>query len=139
MKRKHLLRLSSFFALFTFAAHTLGALSDHSKGDAALEATYKMMQESYIQFPMGVSRNIVTLMLGANLCLSVYLFISGMLFILLANKPSETWRQDNPIILLNTAGLLVTAIISAFYFFSMPALFLGLAALAGFTATRVRA
>jgi hypothetical protein len=136
MKRNRLLQLSAFFALITFAGHTIGALSDHSKGSAAIEATYKMMQETYIQFPFGISRNIVTLMSGANFCLSVYLLVAGLILLALSFNSSENRKTDNLVLIINATGLGVTAVISGFFFFVMPAVCLGLAAAISLAATR---
>lgn len=131
MSRKLLLRIAAVFVFMTFAGHTMGAIQGPPVEQEAVHTLYQQMQQTMVTFPMGAPKSVATLMLGANYCLSVYLFIAGALFVMLSSSPST--REDR-FVLINSAGMAATAVISLFCFFPMPAACTGLAALLGFAA-----
>lgn len=118
---------ASFFTLFTFIGHSIGVISNRALEEMPAFATYQIMKSTEVKFPMGFSRNIATLMAGSNLCLSVSLLIAGLICIVFARTAVWTSR-DNSVVLINSAGLFLTGIISAFCFFPVPAVCLILAA-----------
>lgn len=134
MKKQHFLYLSAFFALITFVGHSIGFLSNRALEELPAAATYELMKNTFVHFPLRTSRDIATLMLGLNLCLSVFLLMSGLIFIVSGKKANLTWTShDNAIVFFNSGGLLLAGLISAFCFFPFPAICLALAALFGFT------
>ncbi|MCC2679428.1 MAG: hypothetical protein K0R29_2004 [Pseudobdellovibrio sp.] len=127
MKKQRLMYAAAFFSLFTFVGHSIGVVSNRALDEMPASATYKIMQLTSVNFPMGFTRDIATLMTGSNLCLSVYLLIAALICILFARNPVWSSR-DNQVVLVNACGLVLTGIISAFCFFPVPAISLLLAA-----------
>ena len=131
-KRKNLLYMAAFFVLFVFVGHTSGVILPKPQGTEALVTTQQLMKQTLVQMPVGSPRSLTDLMLGVNIFLSIYLLVSGILFILLARKSDS----DNQILILNSAGLALGAIVAAIYIFPVPAVCTGFGAILGFIAYR---
>jgi uncharacterized iron-regulated membrane protein len=136
MTRKLLLRVAAFFTLFTFAGHTTGVIKGPPAEQTAVTNVYEVMRQTMVNLPMGSPKSIGTLMVGANLCLSVLLLLSGLLFILLSMTKEKPAGQDNRVLLLNSLAMLATAAVSFVCFFPMPAICTGLAGILGLIALR---
>lgn len=119
--------VAAFFALFTFVGHSIGVISNRALEEVPAFATYQLMKHTTVSFPMGFTRDIATLMLGSNLCLSVYLLIAGLMCVVFGKK-AEWSSHDKILVILNSFGLLLTGVISAYFFFPVPAACLVLAA-----------
>lgn len=136
MSRKLLLWVAALFALFTFAGHTFGALSGPPREQTEVLKVYEVMNETMVTFPTGNPKSISALMLGANLCLSVYLLVSALIFILTSLNQDAPTRFENRILLLNSLGLLGTCFVSAIWFFPIPTICTGASAVLGLIAWR---
>jgi hypothetical protein len=136
MSRKLLLRIAAFLTLFTFLGHTFGALSGPPKDQPEMANVLGLMDQTMVSLPMA-TKSISTLMLGANLCLSVLLMLSGLLFVNSSTRTAWT-KEDGRILLLNSLAMVATGAISAVCFFPMPAVCTGLAGILGLISLRSR-
>lgn len=132
MNRKKLLYLAAFFTLFTFAGHTFGTLFPHPPKTVAHGLAITVMENTLVPMPMSPPRSLEQMFYGGNAVISLYLLITGLFFIL-SSKPENYVRN---LMLLNSGGLAVCAAISVMFFFPLPAVCTGIAAVLGFVATR---
>ena len=84
--------------------------------------------------PMGAPKTIAQLMVGANACLSVFLFVAAAFYFLFAGEKLSPMSRRQLAVL--NLGLFVTGIISWICFFPMPAICTGLAGVLGFVAAK---
>lgn len=129
MNRKKLLYTAAFFTLFTFVGHSVGTLLPRPPKTEAIRQAQVVMENTMAEFPMGSPRSLATLAYGGNAVGSLYLLVSGILFILLVREGSKK------ILLLNGASLAVCAVVSIIFYFPLPAICTGVAAILGFLAS----
>lgn len=132
MSRKHLLWIAAFLTLFTFIGHTIGGVSGPGPEQTGAFQVYQLMQISLVKMPFGPSKNLATIMMGANICVSFFLLVSGWIFIILSNGTSG--RFENQILLINSLGMLATGTVSLMCFFPLPAICTALAGVLGLVA-----
>lgn len=96
-------------------------------------AAYEVMMQTLVPMPIGSPKTLFGIMSGANLALSIYLLVAGVFFYLLSK--SEFKKVDTQMIALNSLGIGAIAIISGFYFFPLPAICTGIAAVLGLSTT----
>lgn len=137
MNRKRFTYLAAILSLVTFVGHSIGVISNRAMHEVPAFATYELMKHTSVNFPMGFRRDIATLMTGSNLCLSVYLLVAGLLCLIFAGNTAWSVR-DRQVIAINSGGLLLTGLISAFCFFPVPAAFLILASALNAAALRMK-
>jgi hypothetical protein len=136
MSRKLLLRVAAFLTLFTFVGHTFGALSGPKLDQEAAATTFGMMQQTMVPFPFGPDKSIATIMFGANIGLSVYLLLAGLLCIAVSTRKDGSEARDKQVIALNSLGLIAMGVISIFCFFPLPAACTGIAGVLGLVALK---
>ena len=85
------------------------------------------MQRTMVPMPVGAARSFATLLDGNSIGLSIWMLVSGLMFIAAARAA----RPDKVSLALNSAGMGALALLSAFYFFPVPAACLAVAAVAG--------
>lgn len=128
MTQKKLLYIAAAFTLLTFVGHSLGTLLPQKPETEALAQAYEVMNNTVLTMPFGPPRSLALMAYGGNVFISLYLLVSGFLFILIA-KHENTPKS---FILLNSSGVAVCAALSLIYFFPLPAIFTAIAAMAGF-------
>jgi hypothetical protein len=126
------LRWAGFLTLFTFAGHTLSIFAPQTKPPSVI-AAYEVMMQTLVPMPIGSPKTLFGIMSGANLALSIYLLVAGVFFYLLSK--SEFKKIDAQMIVLNSLGIGAIALISGFYFFPLPAICTGIAAILGLSTT----
>lgn len=102
---------------------------------AEVAKTAAVMKATAVPMPIGRAQNYGNLFLGTNLAVSLYLLISGVAFFLFAGKGGLEGAARRQL-LLTSVGLAGMAMISAIYFFPLPAACTGLAAIFGFMAVK---
>lgn len=136
MSRKLMLRLAAFFTLFTCVGHTIGTIQGFPKDDITVSSVFELMRQTHVTMPFGNPQTFATLLLGANLCVSVFLLVSGLIFVVFSTADGALTNRDKRILLLNSLGMLWTGIICVLCFFPLPAVCTGLAAVFGILASR---
>ena len=108
MNKKILLRIAAGLVLFTCVGHTIGTFMP----------------------PVGKSQSFFDILFGANIGLSVYLFVSGISLILISSE-EKFHSTSKRLLFLESLGLLALAVISVLYFFPVPAICTGIAGVLG--------
>jgi hypothetical protein len=134
MTSKNLLRIAAGLCLMTFAGHTIGMISPVPPDQVNVQSVYSLMKETVVMMPMGGTKTIATLMVGANACLSVLLFLAAA-FYFLFGKQNRSKIDQNQLLILNLA-MIAVSVISWLCFFPMPALCTGIAGILGIVASR---
>ncbi|KAB2935180.1 MAG: hypothetical protein F9K24_00195 [Leptonema illini] len=127
-KQKTLLRIAAFLTLFTAAGHTAGTFMPIPTEQVGLIAAYRTMAETMIPMPIGSPQSIADVFFGNNLVTSLFLLIAGLHLIF-------AFPERRSLLLLGT-GLGAIALISAVYFFPLPAICTGLASVLTIAAAR---
>ncbi len=136
MSRRVRLRIAAGLVLFVAAGHTLGTFAP-PPDDAAVKATLKAMETTLMPMPVGPPRSFATVMNGLSISDSVYLVVAGLFFWILAIRTAGS--ADKALLLLNSAGVLASAVIAAVCFFPVPAAALALGGLFGLWGMRAPA
>jgi hypothetical protein len=134
--RKLLLRVAAFLILFTFLGHTFGAFSAFPAEQVERAQVFARMQSKVIPMPGTRNRSYAEILLGANICLSLFLLLSGLVFILESRE--KTSGRDPAVLLCHCVAMILVAGLSLEFFFPLPAICTGLAGGLGLLALRVR-
>lgn len=136
MKRTALLlRIAGALTLFTFLGHTAGTFMPVPAEQAEVTKTTAIMKATAVPMPIGRAQNFGNLFLGTNLCVSLYLLIAGIAFFLFATQRGAEGAARGHLVLMSM-GMAGVATISAVFFFPLPAVCTGIAAILGFIASR---
>jgi len=136
MNKKILLRIAAGLVLFTCLGHTIGTFIPLPPEEVELINTENAMKSALVPMPVGKKQSFFDILLGANIGLSVYLFVSGISLILISSE-EKFHSTSKRLLLLESMGLLALAVISIFYFFPIPAICTGIAGILGlFTSIR---
>ena len=131
--RRILLRIAAFLVLFTCAGHTYGTFVPIPSDQTEMIKTLEQMKATMIPMPMGSSKSYSQILDGNNLSVAVYLLVTGLILLALSrNRPAV----DNTVLLITSGGLGLVAGLSAVYFFPLPAICTGAAAVLGFVAAK---
>ena len=128
MNKKILLRIAAGLVLFTCVGHTIGTFMPLPPEEVELVKVENAMKSALVPFPIGKSQSFFDILRGANLSLSVFLLITGLSFLFMEDNTNTTNRK---LLLLNSLGLVAIGIISAIYFFPVPAMCTGVAGILG--------
>ena len=97
-----------------------------------MRETIAIMRKTMVPMPVGSARSYMQILDGNNLCTSLLLLLCGVLLLVLASAArSLVVDRLTQIIALALAGM---SIISAVFFFPIPVVFSGLAAVLSFGA-----
>ncbi len=130
-----LLRIAGVLTLFTFLGHTAGTFMPIPAEQVEVAKTAAVMKATAVPMPIGRAQNYGNLFLGTNLAVSLYLLIAGIGFFLFAGKGGLEGAARRQLTL-TSVGMAGMAIISALFFFPLPAACTGVAAVLGFIAAR---
>lgn len=130
-----LLRIAGVLTLFTCLGHTVGTFMPIPAEQAEVAKTAAIMKTTVVPMPVGRAQNYGSLFLGTNLTVSLYLLLAGIGFFMFAAQGGLNGAGRSQLVLLSV-GMAGLAVISALYFFPLPAACTGLAAILGFIAVK---
>lgn len=136
MTRARLLWTAAALTLFTFAGHSIGGIQGPPPEQAEAHQVYETMRQALVAMPFGSPKTLAAMHEGANICVSVLLLMSGVMFVLLASSKGTHTRTENRMLIVNSLGMLATGIVSQLVFFPLPAICTGLAGVLGLIASR---
>jgi hypothetical protein len=84
IKQKKYSYIAALFLFLTGFSHTFGTFMEIPKDQVEVLAGYEVMQKTIVPMPFGVGRSYAEIFLGTNLSVSLFLFLVGAVFILLA-------------------------------------------------------
>ncbi len=126
MSRPILIRIAATLCFLTGIAHTIGTFMDIPEEQMQMLETVDAMKKTMVPMPVGSDRSYMQILDGNNFCTSLLLFLSGTLLFSTANALIE--GAPGRTVLIVGIGLAIFAIISAMYFFPLPAILTGAAA-----------
>ena len=94
-----------------------------------------VMKATSVPMPIGKAQTYADIFLGNNIGMSVFLFVLGIGFLLFSGKGGFE-GVGRKVLILNSLGALAIAVLSALFFFPLPAACTGIAALFGLMAAR---
>ena len=130
MNKKLLLRIGAGLVLFTCIGHTFGTFMPIPKEEVEVMNTTNIMKETLVSMPIGKGKSYFDIFLGNNICVIVYLFVTGLSFISFSSS-DNTDTSNRRMLLLHSLGLIAVAIVSGLYFFPLPAFCTGAAGVLG--------
>ena len=125
MSRTLLIRIAATLALGTCLAHIVGTFMPVPPEQVVMHATIATMKATMVPMPIGAARSYMQILDGNNLCTSLFLLVCAVLLFSIASLPSAP--ATNRVILIMVLALAGFAIVSAMYFFPIPAVFTGAA------------
>ena len=136
MNRPLLARIAATLALITCLGHTIGTFMQVPPEQAAMHKAIAVMKSTLVPMPVGSPRSYMQILDGNNLCTSLLLLLCGTQLLAVAGLPASP--ATNRIIAITATALAGIAVISALYFFPIPAALTGLASILGFLASTRR-
>lgn len=130
-----MLRLAGGLALFTCLGHTVGTFMAIPAEQVEVAKTVAVMKATLVPMPIGKPQNYADLFRGNNIAVSIYLLASAVSFFLLSGRAGLE-GVGRKFLVLNSLSLLALSVVSALYFFPLPAACTGLAALLGLRVAR---
>jgi hypothetical protein len=94
---------------------------------AQMHATIATMKATWVPMPVGSARSYMEILDGNNICTSLFLLLCGAVLFAVSRAPRE--QVVNRVITLTAFALAGISAISFRYFFPVPGVFTGLAAL----------
>lgn len=132
MSRPLLLRIAASLSLLTAVGHTIATFMEVPPEQTQVLATIATMKATLVPMPVGSARSITEILDGNNLCTSLLLLLSGALLLSVASAAKE--KVVDGVILLTALALVGVSVISFIYFFPVPTVFTGTAAVMAFVA-----
>ena len=132
---KLLLRIAGSLALMTCLGHTAGTLMPIPPTQIEMVKTVAMMKATLVPMPVGKAQTYADIFLGNNIGMSLFLFVLGAGFFILSGNPSLDGNGRKFLVLISL-GALGVSVLSALFFFPLPAAFTGIAALLGLGAAK---
>ena len=126
LNRPLLLRIAAALSLITSVGHTIGTFMPVPVEQAQMHATIATMKATMVPMPVGTARSYIEILDGNNICTSLFLVLCAALLFSVARAGKE--RVVDRVIALTALALAGISIISFRYFFPVPAVFTGLAA-----------
>ncbi|MBX3723817.1 MAG: hypothetical protein KF713_18370 [Turneriella sp.] len=132
---KFLLRTAGVLTLLTCLGHTAGTFMPIPAKEVEVVKAAAVMKATLVPMPVGKAQTYADIFLGNNIGMSVFLFVLGLGFFFFSGKDGLA-GVGRRLLTLNSLGALAISVLSALFFFPVPAAFTGLAALLGLTAAR---
>ena len=126
MSRTLLIRLAATLSLITCVGHTVGTFMTVPPEQTAMHATLAHMEATMVPMPVGAARSYLQILDGNNLCTAVFLLLCAALLFAIAGSPGAP--ATNRVLFVTAIALAAFAGISFLYFFPVPTVFTGLAA-----------
>lgn len=135
MSRPFLVRFAAALALITCVGHLIGTFMKIPPEQTAMHATLAAMKATMVPMPVGAARSYLQILDGNNLCTGLFLLFCAAQLAAVAGTPNGP--AANRVLLLTGLALGGFATLSAIYFFPVPTVTTGLAAVLAFLA-RIR-
>jgi hypothetical protein len=126
MKRSRLLKIAVGLVFLTCAGHLIGTFIPVPAEQVAVRAAIATMKATEVPMPVGSSRSYMQILDGNNLCTSVLLMLCAVQLYFASSVQKNAYTNQSVFIV--ALGLVCFALISAVYFFPIPAIFAGVAA-----------
>jgi hypothetical protein len=126
MSRTLLIRIAATFSLVTCLGHTVGTFMTVPPEQTAMHATIATMKATMVPMPVGAARSYMQILDGNNICTALLLLLCAVLLFAISGLPSVA--ATNRVLVITAVVLAAFAIISLLYFFPIPSLFTGIAA-----------
>jgi hypothetical protein len=126
LSRPLLLRSAAVLSLLTCVGHTIGTFMPVPAEQTQMHATIATMKATMVPMPIGSARSYMEILDGNNICTSVLLALCAALLFSVARAEKE--RVVDRVIALAALALAGTSLLSFRYFFPVPGVFTGLAA-----------
>jgi hypothetical protein len=127
MSRSLLLRIAATLSLITAAGHTVGTFMPVPPEQTQMHATIATMKATMVPMPVGSARSYMQILDGNNICTSLFLLLCAALLFIAAKATKE--QTVDRVLLLTALALLGISAISFVYFFPVPGVFTGAAAI----------
>ena len=126
MSRTLLIRIAATLSLITCLGHTVGTFMAVPPEQTAMHATIATMKATMVPMPVGAARSYMQILDGNNICTALFLLLCAALLFAIAGLPSvpATIR----VLVVTAVALAAFAVISFIYFFPVPTVFTGVAA-----------
>lgn len=131
MNTKILLRVALGLILFTFIGHTVGTFMKVPPEQTEVAKAVEIMKTTLVPMPVGTPKSYSDLFLGTNLTVSLFLLISAACFWVVSSEGGFEGK-GRTFLAINSFGMALLSIISFLYFFPLPGVCTGGAALLGF-------
>ncbi len=118
--------IAAALCLITCLGHTVGTLMTVPPEQTAMHSTIAAMKATMVPMPVGTARSYMQILDGNNFCTALFLLQCAVLLFCIAGLPSS--QATNRILEITAAALAAFALISAVYFFPVPTVFTGAAA-----------
>ncbi len=126
MNRALLIRIAAALSLMTCLGHTVGTFMTVPPEQDAMHATIAIMKTTMVPMPVGAARSYMQILDGNNICTSLFLLLCAVLLFAISGLPSTP--ATNRVILITALALVGFAVISVMYFFPVPTVLTGFAA-----------
>ncbi len=132
---KLFLRVAGALTLFTCLGHTAGTFMPIPAAQVEVTRAVAVMKATLVPMPVGKAQTYADIFLGNNIGMSLFLFILGIGFFMLSGKGGLE-GVGRKLLILNSVGVLGISVLSALFFFPVPAACTGIAALLGLRAAK---
>jgi hypothetical protein len=132
---KLFLRVAGALTLFTCLGHTAGTFMPVPAAQVEVAKAVAVMKTTLVPMPVGKPQTYADIFLGNNIGMSLFLFILGVGFFILSGKGALD-GVGRKLLILNSLGVLGISVLSALFFFPVPAACTGIAALLALRAAR---
>lgn len=126
MKRSLLLRIAATLSLITAAGHTIGTFMPIPPEQTQMHATVAIMKATMVPMPVGSAKSYMQILDGNNLCTSLFLVLCAALLFSVATAARE---PTDRVVLLTALALAGISALSFVFFFPVPGVFTGVAAI----------
>ncbi|MEM8484782.1 MAG: hypothetical protein AAF564_04500 [Bacteroidota bacterium] len=126
MRRRLLLRIAAGLALLTCLAHLAGTFMEIPPEQTAVLEAVEVMEETMVPMPVGSAKSYKQILDGNNLSTALLLLLCSLLLFAASGSPKDAATDRT--ILLAALGLIGFAVLSIMYFFPVPAVSTGVAA-----------
>jgi CHASE2 domain-containing sensor protein len=113
-------------SLITCVGHTIGTFMPVPAEQAEMHATIATMKATMVPMPVGAARSYMEILDGNNICTSLLLALCAALLLSVARAEKE--HVVDRVIALTALALVGISLLSFRYFFPVPGVFTGLAA-----------
>jgi len=126
MSRALLIRIAATLSFVTCLGHTFGTFMSVPPEQTAMHATIATMKATMVPMPVGAARSYMQILDGNNICTALFLLLCAALLLAISGLPSAP--AMNRVLIITAVALAAFAAISAVYFFPVPSVFTGIAA-----------
>ncbi len=132
MSRPFLIRIAATLATITCLGHTIGTFMTVPPEQTAMHATIATMKATMVPMPVGGARSYMQILDGNNVCTALFLLLCAVLLFAVSGLPSAP--ATDRVLFITAVALAAFAVISVIYFFPVPTVFTGIAAVLGIIA-----